>query len=268
MLYSPLAKCYKGMFPFRLSTTSFIYPDYILPNVTMLAPSLDEIELVLFESKGQDNFPNDVEMEALLEFSLRRDAGFNVHLPIDIYLGNRSEEVRKSGVFTVKRVIERTLCLNPSAYTLHFDLRDENGHQETDIDGWQRRIIQSAKEILKSGIEPKRISIETLGYPFEWVEEIVRTFGFSICLDIGHILISGQDLQYHLEKYLPEASVVHLHGLENGIDHVGIDRLSEPVSERILSHLRDYHGIVSLEVFSIDDLQRSLLFLEEKWLKE
>jgi sugar phosphate isomerase/epimerase len=36
----------------------------------------------------------------------------------------------------------------------------------------------------------------------------------------------------------------------------------------IFSHLRDYHGIVSLEVFSIDDLKRSLTTLEEKWGRE
>jgi sugar phosphate isomerase/epimerase len=35
----------------------------------------------------------------------------------------------------------------------------------------------------------------------------------------------------------------------------------------ILSALRHYHGIVSIEVFSIDELKSSLSILEEKWIK-
>ena len=38
------------LLPFRLGTTSYIWPDDILPNVRQLAPLVDDIELVLFES--------------------------------------------------------------------------------------------------------------------------------------------------------------------------------------------------------------------------
>jgi len=256
------------MFPFKLATTSYIYPDHIIPNVTTLAPFLDEVELVLFESEGQDNLPDDVQLSALINFSLHQEVNFNVHLPIDIFLGDKNEEVRFRGISIVKKVIERTHCLKPSLYTLHFDLRDNNGREETDIETWRRRIRQSIKEIGEYGIEPSRISIETLSYPFEWIEDIVKEFGFSICLDIGHILIQNQDLRLYLEKYLSETSIMHLHGFQNGVDHLGIDRLPETALELILSRLRDYHGIVSIEVFSVDDLRRSLTVLEEKWERE
>lgn len=162
-------------------------------------------------------------------------------------------------------MIERTLCLNPSLYTLHLDLRNKNGEEERDIENWRRRIIRSLEEIKEHRIDPNRISIETLGYPFEWIEEIIKQFGFSICLDIGHILIHGQDLRLYFEKYLVDTSIIHLHGVENGIDHLGIDRLPEPALMLTLFHLRNFNGIVSIEVFSIDDLKRSLITLEEKW---
>jgi sugar phosphate isomerase/epimerase len=267
MPYPSLPRSYKGMFPFKVSTTSYIYPDHIVPNVTMLAPFVDEIELVLFESKGQDNFPGEEEIRVLCDFSRDQKVGFNIHLPIDIFLGERNEDVRERGVFTVRKLIEKTLCVNPSVYTLHFDPRNETGNPETDIELWQKRIIRSAGEILECGIDPARISIETLGYPFEWVDAAIKKFGFSVCLDIGHVLISNQDLKLHLERFLPGASLVHLHGVQNGTDHLAVDRLPEPFSEPILSHLRNYHGIVSIEVFSFDDLQRSLAFLEGKWPK-
>jgi len=194
--------------------------------------------------------------------------GFNVHLPVDIFLGDKSEEVRAKGISIIRRVTERTLCLNPSVYTLHFDLRNSDGKEETDIEAWRRRILRSAEEMTGCGIEPRRISIETLSYPLEWIEDIVKEFGFSICLDIGHMLIYRQDMVYYLEKYLPQTSIIHLHGIENGVDHLGIDKLSAKMVDLILSKLQRFTGTLSVEVFSLGDLKNSLEVLEQRWKKE
>jgi sugar phosphate isomerase/epimerase len=265
MPYPSLTKSYKKMFPFKLATTSYILPDRIVPNVTSLAPFLDEIELILFESEGQEDFPDQEEIETLTNLSSQQGVGFNIHLPLDIYLGDKSETIRSEGISIVKRMIERTLPLHPSVYTLHLDRRNKYGGEEPDIEIWQRRILQSIEEIARDEIGLNPISIETLEYSFEWVEDMVKKFGFSICLDIGHILIHGQDLGYYLDKYLIDTSIIHLHGFQNSTDHLGIDRLSDTVLKQIFSRLRDYHGIVSLEVFSMDDLKKSLTTLEEKW---
>ena len=129
------------------------------------------------------------------------------------------------------------------------------------------RLLRSMEEILECGIETRRISIETLGYPFEWIEDIVRKFDFSICLDVGHLLVNGLDLPLYFRKYLSDTSIIHLHGVENGTDHLGVDKLENGIIDRILSQLQHYRGIVSIEVFSFDDLKRSLEVLEEKWGK-
>jgi len=261
----PFLKSYRGKFPFKLGTTSYIFPDHILPNAARLAPFFDEIEIVLFESEGQDNYPDDDQMNGLMSLSFHRKVNFNIHLPIDIFLGDEKEEVRSRGVSMVKKIIKRTLCLNPSLYTLHFDLRDKNGQDHADIETWRRRIFRSVEEIRESPIEPNRISIETLRYPFEYVEDMVNQFGFSICLDIGHILLYGQDLEDYMKRYLSKASIIHLHGFQEGIDHLGIERLPNSALEVIFSYLNNYRRIVSIEVFSLDDLQRSLNVLEERW---
>ena len=273
-----MLKDYRGRFPFKLATTSYIYPDEIVPNVVKLGPFFDEIELVLFESKGKNRIPDSTQINRLIELSLLHRVGFNIHLPIDISLGDESEKVRATGVSVVRRVIQKTLPVNPSFYVLHLDFINpptpslrkggERGFmQETDIEAWRMRVIRSLKEILNQGIEPKRISIETLGYPFEWIEDTVKEFGFSICLDIGHILINGYDLDHYFKNYLPGTSIIHLHGVHNGLDHLGIERLPEPDLDLILFALRHYHGIVSIEVFSIKELNSSLSILEEKWIK-
>ena len=258
----PLPRSYKKRFPFSLATTSYIFPDRIVPNVSRLAPFLDEIELVLFESGEDANLPDEDELRALANLSLHEEISYNVHLPIDIFLGHKNEDVRSKDVSVIKKVIERTSRLHPSLYTLHFDLGDESK-----IETWRKSIRRSVKEILKCGVPSRRISIETLGYPFEWVEEIVKEFDFSICIDIGHILISGYNLEVYFKKYLADTSIIHLHGFENGTDHLGIDRLPESSVALILSALRDYKGVLSLEVFSLDDLRKSLIVLEEKWTK-
>jgi sugar phosphate isomerase/epimerase len=262
MSYPPLLKSYKRGFPFKLATTSYIYPDHLIPNVAKLAPFFDEIELVLFESQGQDNLPDGEQIQSLRDLRLHQGINFNIHLPIDLYLGDGDEKVRTSALSTIKKIVESTLCLNPSVYTLHLERKDRAGLQN-----WQRRLIQSMEEVSGWGIDPERISIETLGYPFEWIEEIVRHFGFSICLDIGHILISGRDLELHFEKYLSRTSIIHLHGFEDGVDHLGIDRLTGPVLDLIIARVRNFRGTVSIEVFSMDDLKSSLVTLEEKWTR-
>ena len=43
--------------PFRLGTTSFIYPDHIIPNVKKIGAFFDEIELLVFESKPKEVMP-------------------------------------------------------------------------------------------------------------------------------------------------------------------------------------------------------------------
>jgi len=273
-----ILKNYRGRFPFKLATTSYIYPDEIVPNVVKLGPFFDEIELVLFESERPDSIPDPVQIGHLIELSRLHQLGFNIHLPLDVSLGDECDDVRTHGVSVTKTMIERTLPLNPSLYTLHLDFINpptpslrkggEGGFmQETDIEAWRMRVIRSLKEILSQGIEPKRISIETLGYPFEWIEDIVKEFECSICLDIGHILTHGYDLRHYLKTYLPGTSIIHLHGVNNGSDHLGIERLPEPDLDLILSALRHYHGIVLIEVFSIDKLGSSLSILEEKWMK-
>ncbi len=253
--------------PFRLATTSYIIPDRIVPNVKFLSPFFDEIELVLFESQGEDNFPDKGEVESLREISLREGINYNIHLPIDLSLGDEEKEVRERAIYIISRIIDQTLPLKPTFYTLHLDLKNKEGRNHEDIKAWKARLIESLKRITEAEIRGSQISIETLDYPFEWIEDILNNFGFSVCLDVGHIILNKHNLREYLDRYLSKTTIFHLHGCENRVDHLSIDRLSEKQLTLILSYLKDYSGIVSLEVFSIKDLIRSLSVLEEKWLK-
>ncbi|RLB86435.1 MAG: sugar phosphate isomerase/epimerase, partial [Deltaproteobacteria bacterium] len=55
--------------PFRLGTTSFIYPDHLLPNVRQIGPFFDEIELLVFESQSKGVLPSRADIRELGQLS-------------------------------------------------------------------------------------------------------------------------------------------------------------------------------------------------------
>jgi hypothetical protein len=71
-----------------------------------------------------------------------------------------------------------------------------------------------------------------------------------------------------LENYLPQTSIIHFHGVENGVDHLGIEKLNGKMIDLILSRLQRFTGILSIEVFSFVDLKNSLEVLEQRWKKK
>jgi len=68
----------KRMFPFRLGATSCIVPAAIIPNIRFLGPYVDEVELVLFESKGENSLPSPAEIEEM-QFPARQ-----IHRPANL----------------------------------------------------------------------------------------------------------------------------------------------------------------------------------------
>lgn len=260
----PLSKSYKDAFSFRVGTTSYIYPDHILPNVQILAPYLDEIELVLFQSQDASNLPTAQEIEHLACISREQGLTYNIHLPIDIFLGDPDAVTRDRGVAMVQKIIKLTSPLKPSTYTLHLSLKNHDGRNDTNLGRWTRRLCTSMDEILKSGVISTKISVETLDYPFELVEDIIEAFDLSVCLDFGHLLLYGHSIADYAKRYLGKTTVVHLHGVKDGRDHLSLDVLDENQVKAIWEVLKNFGGTVSIEVFSFDDLKNSLRLLE-RW---
>jgi sugar phosphate isomerase/epimerase len=253
--YQQLCKSYRGLFPFRIATTSYIHPDHILPNVRMLLPYLDEIELILYESV---NPPTGAEIDALSRISNQHDLSYNVHLPIDIFLGDPDSTIRRHSTEVVKKVIELTKPLRPSTYTLHFSLKDPDDRNYPDIGQWTANLSKSMEEILNRGLASRQISIENLEYPLEFVEAVIEAFDLSVCLDIGHLILYGRSIIDYAKRYMERTVIFHLHGVKGGRAHMSLDGLDEKQMRTIASILDPFLGTVSLEVFSFDDLATSL----------
>ena len=262
--YPPLAKSYKGRYPFKIGTTSFIYPDDYLPNVLMLGPFLDEIELLLFESRAADALPPQTVIAELCRLARKFNLSYNVHLPTDISISDPNPARQHLAVETMKRVLDLVRPLDPSALILHIPL-GEISSDEPALAEWRDRVYHNLAKIL-AGLENKHaIAIETLDYPLDLLEDVIADLEVAVCLDLGHLMRYGYDLIKVYERYGSRTGVLHLHGIENGRDHLALDRLSGKLASAVLQVLKRFSGVVSLEVFCFEDLNSSLKFIENHW---
>ncbi|OQY55368.1 MAG: hypothetical protein B6245_19890 [Desulfobacteraceae bacterium 4572_88] len=262
--YTPPPKSYKRAYPFKLGTTSFIYPDSYISNMRMLEPCLDEIELLFLES-AEAGLPSEREIEALCLLAEESDMTCNVHLPMDVPLTDSDFSARRDAAKAIRNVIDLTAPLSPSTYTLHLHY-DEASREEAVIKKWQQIAYESTDRLLSDSlVKPELFSIETLDYPFEWVEKIIRDFHVSVCMDLGHLILYGFDAEALFDQYAEIISIIHLHGVRDGRDHIPLDRLSDGNVRLVMDILRRFTGVVSLEVFSYEYLIPSLIFLEKCW---
>jgi len=255
--HSPL----KGRLPFRLGTSSYIIPADILPNVRFLAPRVDDVELVLFESDEVSNIPEPAVVRELAQLGRAHDLTYTVHLPLDTELAAQDESERIRSVEKCLRVMQRLSPVQPFAYIVHFHGAPEVDGTAERLEAWRSQARQSMADLAAGVDRSDALCVETLKYPFEWVEDIVREFGGSVCPDVGHLLLNGRDVAEYLDRYLDHTRVIHLHGIIDGKDHASLAGLEESLLSVILSRLAessDVPRVVTLEVFSQADFEASI----------
>ncbi|MEN8246146.1 MAG: cobamide remodeling phosphodiesterase CbiR [Thermodesulfobacteriota bacterium] len=262
--FHSLKKSYKGRYPFRLGTTSFIHPAGYADNVATIGPYVDEIELLFFETLASGPGPLREEVRQIHQLSNELKVSFNVHLPSDVSPGHKDKHRREAAVHSLKGVIDLTAPLFPSTLTLHLPLEGDPT-VASDLDRWQERTTQSVKALLDSGVEPQTLSVETLDYPFEMVEPIVKELDLKVCLDIGHCIVHGFNYVSLFSRLYERIVILHLHGVDGNQDHLSLDRLAPPHAASILNILKQFKGVASLEVFSYGHLKSSLEYLEDNY---
>jgi sugar phosphate isomerase/epimerase len=257
----------KGRFPFRLGTTSYILPDALLPNVRFLAPQVDDIELILFESEAMSNLPGSEDIDELLHLAKAHNLSYTVHLPLDVELGHPDEARRQESLRLCRRTVEATQSLSPHAYLLH--LSHPAGRAPipaSDRKRWKAALRLSLDALLGAGSpQPRAFCVETLSYPLEWVEDLIADYDLSVCLDIGHLLLAGISLDTAFRRFETRTRVLHVHGIEAGTDHRSISHLAESDLALLRSWLMqpERHDVVAtIEVFDPDSFAGSWPVLE------
>ena len=220
----------------------------------------------MFESQKADSIPSKAVIAELGQMGREFGLSYNVHLPTDIFISDRNSERQKIALETMARTIDRVNPLDPSALILHLPYC-EKSFSDPDVRNWQNRVFQNLSKLISAVQSNKIIAIETLEYPLEMLENIILELDLSICLDLGHLMVYDHDVLDVFEQYNSRTSVLHLHGVENGHDHLALERLSDKLFEPALVILNKFIGVVSLEVFSFENLVASLKYLECHWKK-
>ncbi len=251
---------YKQRYPFRLSTTSFIYPADYATNVRHLGPIVDEIELLLLES---NHLPSRQEIAELKIMAQDLGIVYNVHLPMDVALADASTAERNRSGETVAKAIDLVNPLEATTHTLHLAYHQTDQKPET-VNSWQNRAIKAMRQLLgKLPIMSRKISIETLDFSPYWIKPIIDQLGLSVCLDVGHVIRYGYNLERVMMDFGPCTTIVHLHGVADGQDHRSLARLDPDARRIVRRFLKNFTGSVSLEVFSYQRLMDSLTCLDD-----
>lgn len=240
----------KPHLPFRLGSTSYVYPADILPNVQKLAEVVDDIELVLFEVDDQNNLPSPEVIAELNVLAAAHNLSYTVHLPLDL----RFQDARCSD--QAGRVIRATRALAPWAFIVHLDGSNASATTPT---AWLDRATYLLELIGQQAGDPALLAIENLeNYDPALFLPLLDRLPVSLCIDIGHLLKTNQSPLPYLLAHLNRTRVIHLHGCQAGRDHLGLDALPANMLDALLRALTQnrYNGVLTLEVFNEQDFFR------------
>ncbi len=261
----------------QIGTTSYIYPDDIIPNVKKLANLVDDIELVLFEGKDYSNLPSKEDVSALRKISVDTGTSFTVHLPIDLDICSRDSEFRK---FSLKRMIEimkLTSFLDPRGYIIHLPRMNfipdpemnQSGVNRRNVEYEEKWILRTVRSLSEIFIEfgNENVFIENLSYPIKHILPIIEEFDFKLCLDISHALRCSDNWEEIFNNNLSRIKVIHFYGPEkDGEGHTGLQNAGRSFARSAVDKIMssNFSGLLTLEVFGTEDFFESKRILEEE----
>lgn len=252
----------KGRSPWRLGAPSYVIPEAILPNVELLAPVVDDVQLLFFESSSASQMDHAVPVAALTDLAATHNLTYTVHLPTDIFLGHPDPVIRTQGLAEIEGLIALLAPLGPVAFDLHLNRQPEIGLEE-----WQEHLDDSLALLARRlGEHAPLVAIENIDYPFASVQNLVAAHGFSVCLDLGHVLYYQHEWPAALAM-APTARHLHLHGVREGRDHraLDLDQAGSLVELGRALLAGRFTGVLTLEVYQYEYLRRSCAVLAELW---
>ncbi len=248
---------------FRVGTTSYIVPDNILPNVEYLAPLVDDVELVLFETDEYgSNLPDARQVARLRELAAQQNLTYTVHLPLDLRLAEDGSAGHVS-LLKARRVIDATAGLDPFAYTLHLDARELGDAPAADaLARWQENSARALETVGGWLPTPALLAVENLEkWDPAWFAPVLGRVPVSRTMDVGHLWLAGLDPIPFLTAWCDRARIVHLHGVGSR-DHESLSHAPQGSLDAVIGLLSGcFDGVVTLEVFSQPDFLSSLAAL-------
>ncbi len=205
------------------------------------------------------------------------DHTYTVHLPLwSLELASFNDPVRRGSVESVISAIDLLEPLEPEVYVLHTTGALATEFSQLSFPQNMVNIINmlmtgfsatSVEEIItKTEIDPKRLAIENLEFPFDITREVVDEHDTSICFDTGHLLSkqSGDEsvIEFY-KKHRDRIVELHLHdgkaselGAKGFIDHRALGTCDMPVREFLLELVKDdFRGPLIFELSSEEAIE-------------
>ena len=253
--------------PYRIGTTSFVYPARWLDNARRLAGRVQDVEILLFDPPTPASLPSAAEIEALAQLGRETGLTYCVHAPIGFALASEDPDRRRVAVEAISCAVATTRPLAPHAVVVHLAPGEREGDAPpADAEAFRRRAVGSLREVLATGIAPETLCLETLEYDFALAEPVVAELGLSVALDVGHLARDGVPFDAVLDRNLARTRVVQWHGTNpSGRDHRSLRHYPRADALRLVRTLRaaGWGGVLTLEVFGEADLEDSLAVLAE-----
>jgi sugar phosphate isomerase/epimerase len=240
---------------FSIGCPSFVIPAGWAENAAFLAALPDppgHIELLLCELRDDlaDMIPA-AEVARLAELAATGGPAYCAHLPVDIDLS--CDAGADAAIRKITALLRHVRSLNLQSLVLHIETRGAKPDAPA---------LRAVREIsaAANGIPLALENIE--GQPVDFLDSLVATAPAARCVDIGHLWKDGHEPADILPRWLPQATHIHLHGLDPADlrrDHRALDGMAPAALDRAIGPLLagGFGGAVTLEVFSFEQFQSS-----------
>ncbi len=259
-----------------------------LPDIVREDLQIEHIEVIEITMDTAKILPGSITPEKISELIELKDEfghSYTVHLPLwSIEPSSFNDFIRKASVESIVSAIKLSEQLDPEAYVLHATGALAAEFSRLNLPGAMRIIMagfigafseKSLEEILaKTEIDPAKLAVENIEFPFEVTRDIVDTFGTGICFDTGHVLSrqSGDETLFEFYKQHRDRIIeIHLHdgsfpegGRAFRTEHVALGRGEMPIREFLLELAKDnYSGPLVFEL-TPDEVKESLSVIKRE----
>jgi sugar phosphate isomerase/epimerase len=265
-------------FPFKIGTTSMVFGEGLLENVRRLSPLVDYVEIVLFRTPDLHNLPTALEVRELKKIGAGEGIGYTVHLPASLEPASTDQNLRDESLITIRETCRRLEDLDPAHFILHlpfspptlvpvpgfyFKAKDPAG----EWNGWSTRAGEALNALRTVRPYPETLLVENINYSPRFLETFLKEGLCRLCLDLGHLLLGRETVLSHLREYDGHIQEIHLHGVNGYDEHLSLAHLPVERLQKWLAFLKesDYRKLITLELFSPEELQESLDILSWLW---
>lgn len=255
----------KNRYPFSLGCTSCVLPDTALANVKYLAPLVDDIELMFFETPNETNYPSRHELTLIDKILRKEGTSCTIHLPTDTVYEFLNGDLQ-TYFDSLLSVLETTKHLPSKAYVLHL-AEDHFSPSKEELSQWTANCVELLRQLTQI-IPIERIAVENLYYPWQWNSTIVQQTECSYALDLGHLWNEGAEWESAMNTMLPHCRVIQLHGSDKR-DHSAITSKETSHLQKVVEITKEQHysQIITCEVFGISSTVNTLNEVHRVWEK-